>query len=551
MPLEPYSGPFGTPQLRHLLRRSLFGCSNGDLAHFNGTTMEAVVQELLTFTNDTTPPIKTYWGLNGTTPDPALLDPNVPFGSTWVTTLRDFTNDDITSNRIANFAWWRVGLMTHQDRNLREKLSLFWFNHMPNQAGDVFVPELLYDYDQLLRTHCKGNFRELMYEVSTSGAMLIYLNGYLNTATAPDENFAREVMELFTLGEGSGYSEQDVQTAARVLTGWSLRLQDSGQPIIPETTFYEVNHDTTNKTFSGFFNNTVIQGQSGPTAGATELNAFLDMVFAKEEVSLFICRELYRFFVHGEITAVVEADVIVPLADIFRANSGAPDQIRTVMHALLTSAHFYSVEVLCCMVKSPVDLVVGTVRMLDMPFPTPAQFEARYSAWRDVYYLIAFSGQQLLSPPNVAGWPAYYQYPQYDNLWMDTATFQARNFSMLGILYNGFTTDANMYQPESRDLVNKVDLMAVLAQFTDASDPNNAIAESADLLYCLPISQTVKDQLKTNFLLLGQSNDLYWTDAYDIYAADPNTTNMTAQLVPAILLWLYGEMVQAAEIHIH
>ena len=112
------------------------------------------------------------WGLNGTTPDPSLLDPNVPFGSTWVNTLRDFDDDDITGNRIANFAWWRTGLMTHQDRNLREKLALFWFNHMPNQAGDVFVPELIYDYDQLLRTHCKGNFRELMYEVSTSGAML-------------------------------------------------------------------------------------------------------------------------------------------------------------------------------------------------------------------------------------------------------------------------------------------------------------------------------------------------------------------------------------------
>lgn len=122
---------------------------------------------------------------------------------------------------------------------------------------------------------------------------------------------------------------------------------------------------------------------------------------------------------------------------------------------------------------------------------------------------------------------------------------------MLGLLYNGFNTDANMYQVQSRDLVNKVDLMAVLAQFADPSDPNNTITESADLLYNVPISQSVKDQLKTNFLLFGQANDLYWTDAYDIYAADPNTTNMTAQLVPAILLWLYGEMVQAAEIHIH
>lgn len=551
MPIEPYAGPFGTPQLRHLLRRSLFGCSNADLAHFSGYSLEQTVQELLTFTNNTTPPIKTYWGLNGGTPDPSLVDPDVPFGSTWINTARDFQDTDIATNRIANLIFWRTGLFVEQERNLREKLTLFWFNHMPNQAFEVFIPELQYTYDQLLRDKCMGNFRDLMYGVSTSGAMLVYLNGYLNTVAAPDENFARELMELFTLGEGSGYTEADVQAAARVLTGWSLLLEQAGQPIIPETTFYAVNHDTTDKTFSGFFNNTVIQGQSGAAAGPAEMNALLDMIFTKDEVSLFICREIYRFFVHAEITPTIEADVIVPLAELFRANASAPDQIRIVMHALLTSAHFYSVEVQACMIKSPADLVIGAIRMFDMPLPTPAQFEAQYAAWRDVYYLVDYAGQNLFNPPNVAGWPAYYQYPQYDNLWMDTATFPTRVNALLGILYSGFLTDDLMYQPASQNLTHKVDFMAVVAQFSNPSDPNVLVSETVDLLYNVPISQSVKDQLKTNYLLLGQQSDIYWSDAYDLYASDPNTTNMTAQLVPTILLWMYGEMAQAAEIHLH
>lgn len=552
MPIEQYTGPFNAPELRHLLRRTLFGCSSADIAHFAGMTLDGVVDELLTFTNDTTPPIKAYWGLNGNSPDPTLIDPDVPFGSTWVDVVRDpGLAVDPSTKRIESFASWRAGLLVHQDRNIREKLTLFWFNHMPVQAFQVFIPELLYTYDQLLRNNCMGNFRELIQQVSVDGAMLVYLNGYLNTVAAPDENYARELMELFTLGEGSGYLETDVQAAARVLTGWSVRQQVSGTPVLPEVYFRAFQHDTTDKQFSAFFSDTVIAGQSGANAGIDELNALLDMILAKEEVSLFICRELYRFFVHGEITASVEQEVIVPLAELFRDNAAAPDQMRIVLRALLTSAHFFSVEVRACMIKSPVDLVVGMMRTLDMPMPTPAQFEARYAVWIQVYYLVSYCSQELISPPNVAGWPAYYQYPSYDDIWMDSATLPARNDSMGGILYVGFSTAGNLYQPASQNLSFKVDLLAVVAQFSDPVDPNALVHDATELLFGVPVSQTVKNQLKTNFLLLGQMNDVYWSDAYELYVADPNTTNMTAQLVPSILLWMFTDMTGAAEIHLH
>lgn len=556
MPLTPYTGPFGKPELTHLLRRTLFGCTIADLAYFNGQTLDQVIDALLTFTNNTTPPVKTYWDLNGGNPDPNLIDPQVAFGATWVDTIRYGNTDveitELTSARVQSYMWWRTGLLVDQERNMREKLVLFWFNHMPTQPFTVFNPRTSYVYDQLLRDNCLGNFRQFIYNMSIDGAMLDYLNGRLNTNTAPDENYARELMELFTLGEGSGYTEEDVQAAARVLTGWTVKEDDGlGNIVLPYVQFRENKHETGDKQFSGFFNNTVIQGQSGPDAGSIELNALLDMILANEEASRFICRQIYRFFVHGEIDANTEATVIEPLAELFRDNISAPDQLRIVMRALLTSDHFFSASIRACMIMSPADLVIGTLRKLNIPMPTATQVEAQYLVWRDVYWLMSYGGQDLLDPPNVAGWPAYYQFPSFDNIWLDTATYPARRDILLGILYSGFVTPSDLYQPESSDLELKADLLALVAQFSDPTDPNVLVSEAADLFFAVPVSNGVKAQLKTNYLLFGQMSDVYWTDAYEIYAADPNTTDMTAQLVPSILLWLLLDMAGAAETQMH
>jgi len=552
MPIQPYTGPFGRAELAHLLRRSLFGCTNADLAHFEGRPLDQVVDELLTFGTTTTPPIKTYWVRAGGAPDPTAIDPNVPFGSTWVNTPTDpgaMPNPQV--QRIVSMLGWHTGMMVHQERNLREKLALFWFNHMPVEAVEVQEGILLYRYNQLLREHCGGNFRQLVQEVTLSGAMLIYLNGFLNTNQAPDENYARELMELFTLGEGTGYTEDDVRAAARVLTGWSIRFQNAGQPIVPETFFRSILHDSGNKQFSPFFSNRVVQGRTGASAGTAELSDLLDMIFQKEEVSRFVCRELYRFFSHTEVDAMVEQDVVEPLAEVFRTHAASPDQMRHVLRALLTSDRFFSEAVRGCMIKSPVDLVAGALRQYGMPFPDDTRFEAQNRMWQDVAGLFGYCGQDLLNPPNVAGWPAYYQLPQYDKMWMDTATFPARNLTLASILFNGLSTPNIMYQPQSRNLLMKADLVALVGGFTEPRDPNRLVADAAELLFTEPISQSVRDRLKTDYLLLGQASDHYWTDAYEAYVADPNTTDMTARLVPDMLLGLFLNMAGAAEIHQH
>ncbi len=549
MPVTPYSGTFGRAELKHLLQRCMFGATNADLAHFQGQSLGQVVDTLLTLNTVQTPPLKNYWTLNGSTPDPNQVDPNVPFGTTWVNTPH-VTSFVVNANvyRMYSFMSWRTGLMINQERSLLEKLVLFWYNHMPIQVSVVFNGLLHYGYDQLLRNHALGNFRQMMYAVTTDPCMLEALNGRLNTAAAPDENYARELMELYTLGEGSGYTESDVQAAARVLTGWTTREMLGNTPILPETYFVPENHTTTNKQFSGFFNNTVIQGQSGPNAGTTELNALLDMIFAKEEVSLFICRELYRFFVHGQISPQVENEVIVPLAELFRNNANAPDQMEIVLRALLTSADFFNVDNRACMMMGPADLIIGMIRKLKYTQPSEStQIEARYKMFLDAYYICVNCGQNLFDPPNVAGWPAYFQGPQYDELWLDTANYAARNFAVQGLIGQSFTTGNDYYQAASRNVQSAPRMMDILAEFSDPTDPNAVVAEAADMLYSIPISQAVRNNLKTNRLLLGQSSDTYWSDAYEIYAADPNTTNQTAQMVPNLFKFMLLDMAKAAE----
>src|SRR4051812_47350170 len=138
--------------------------------------------------------------------------------------------------------------------------------------------------------------------------MLRYLNGYLNTNTAPDENYGRELQELFTVGKGADnasplFSEADVKAAARVLTGWTLNINTNSAVFIPSR------HDTSNKPFSSYYNNTTVTGRTGTTAGDLELDDMLAMIFSNNDVALHICRKLYRWFVYYDIDAATETNV--------------------------------------------------------------------------------------------------------------------------------------------------------------------------------------------------------------------------------------------------
>ena len=363
--LTPYAGTFGTAELVHLLKRTLFGVKKADLEAFKNQTLSQVVATLLTAAPTPAPPINTY-------NDSTATDPNVPAGQTWVNA--PYGDGTINARRYVSFKAWWTGLMLNQNRSITEKMALFWHNHFATETVDITDARFVYKHHALLRSLSLGNFKTLVKEVTLDPAMLRYLNGYLNTKTAPDENYARELQELFTLGKGPGsqYTEDDVKAAARVLTGYRTDANTISAYFDP------TRHDTGIKQFSSFYGNAVITGKTG-AQGAGELDELLNMIFSKDEVSKYLCRKLYRFFVYYDIDEATEANVITPMANIFRQNNY---EIKPVLEALFKSEHFFDVLNRGCVIKSPIDFLVGHCREFGVVFPDPASdASSAYLMW--------------------------------------------------------------------------------------------------------------------------------------------------------------------------
>ena len=505
--LNPYTGPFTQTELQHLLKRTLFGASKSDLDYFAGKALPVVLSELL---NPAAvippPPIKEYTtSTSASTPDTAIA-----VGSTWV---GDLNNDGtVQSQRRASFKKWWMGLMINQDRSILEKMTLFWHNHFATEMNDVGNAQYIYRHHQLLRSNALGNFKTLTRAVTVDSAMLVYLNGQLNTRTAPDENYGRELQELFCCGKGpdSLYTEADVKAAARVLTGW--RNNNTTMTAYFDST----RHDTNPKAFSSFYNNTVIAGRSGATAGDIELDELLTMIFNVQEVAKYVCRRIYRWFVYYDIDASVEINIITPLANIFRSNNY---EIKPVLQALLQSQHFFDVLSRGCQIKSPVDLVVGMCREFLMAFQPASDYITNYAHWNYMVTWVSNMQQNIGDPPDVSGWKAYYQEPQFYQIWINSDTLPKRNQFTDTMIVTGYSFGGKRIQ---------VDGLALVQQLNTPADPNALINQLTSYLYRIDLSDASKTQLKRDILLSGQTSDHYWTDAWNLYISNPgNTANTT------------------------
>lgn len=529
--LEPYIGPWDFEQAAHLLRRVGFGVKKSDLDLLIGMTMEQAVNYVLNIVQpaaDDLPLNNYYFPGNGQDPEDGYDDPNVALGDTWVNA--DYDNA-AEGYRTESFRGWWFDKMLHDDASVREKMTLFWHNHFATQTESVFYGKVCYQHNKLLRDHCLGNFKTLTKEVTKNVMMLFYLNGYLNVKDAPDENYARELQELFTIGKDNPdhYTEEDVVQAARVLTGWTI---DSYLTDI-HTIFYGPNHDTGDKQFSAFYNNTVIQGQSGNTAGEAELDALLDMIFAKNEVAEYLCRKFYRWFVYYHIDATAEANVIQPLAQMFRSNGY---EIKPVIETLLKSTHFFDAVNKGCYIRTPVDIVLGSMRSFNMGIPSEIP-------WDDLvmkYILRNFmESQQMLpgDPPNVAGWQAYRQSPQYYRMWINSNTSRNRNFYVLAMFSGNLATS-----PTNILAFNPMDFAS---QFSDPGDPVKLIDDTLKLLLPQPLSATKKAFLKA-ILLSGLPSDSYWTVAWFDYVNNP-TDPMSVTVVKTRLTYMLANIMVLPE----
>ncbi len=492
--LTPYTGTWTIAEVKHLLRRTMLGATKADVNYFLGTGLAQAVTELLTPATAPAPPLYTY-----TT---TYNDPNVPFGSTWVNAP---VNLLANSYRVKSYRSWWISQLLNENRSIQEKMVLFWHNHFATETASVNDARYCYLHNTVLRQHAVGNFKDLTRAITLDPAMLKYLNGYLNSNNAPDENYGRELQELFTVGKDANgipyYSENDVQNAAKVLTGFRI---DSTNIV---SYFDSTRHDSTNKTFSAFYNNTVITGQAG-SAGANEVDDLLNMIFNTQQVAVFMCRKIYRYFMYYTIDAQIEADVIQPLANIFRTNNY---EIAPVLQALLQSEHFFDLANRGSLIKTPLDFTVALCRDFNVVFPASTLLEDQYTQWYKIHSQTQSMGQMLGDPPNVAGWPAYYQEPLYHELWINASTLPARNSFSDKMCNNGYASTNSLII---------LDLVTYTTTLDAADDPNLLIQEVIDRNLSEDVSQAIKDYLKA-FLLGGQISDSYWTSAWNDYLGMP------------------------------
>ena len=288
---------------------------------------------------------------------------------------------------------WRI--QTGNDlitEDLRGRLAFFWMNHFVTELEVYFYSPYLFQYYNALQTHALGNFKDFVHAIGINNTMLIYLNGFENTNATPNENYARELYELFTLGEGNGYTETDITETARALTGYN-HWSEPGAAI-----YFDVStHDTGSKT---------IFGQTG-NWGYTDV---INILFQERssEIANFICEKLYKFFVSPTVDAMVQQDIIAPLAQTLVSNNF---EMVPMLKQLFKSEHFFDEYATGVVIKSPMDIIFNFVKESTFYYDNPIMDAFLYYA--------TLMGQEIYDPPDVSGW-------QRDEDWISTATLTGR-----------------------------------------------------------------------------------------------------------------------------
>jgi len=475
----------------HLLRRCLFGIGHSDLSFFKDKTLNECMDALLKQSPAMPPPLQE---------DPEVTDPLVPEGKEWINA--PYENDMIDSRRRFQLKGWWTGNIINRDHSLTEKMTLFWHNHFVTEMEMVKDSRYSYRYAAMLRNHSLGNVKKLIREGTTNVAMLVYLNGNTNTKDAPNENYARELLELFTLGKGtdSKYTEADVRAAARVLSGWKDDKESIAVSFHPEL------HDENDKQFSSFFDNYIIKGKKG-AEGAKETDELIEMIFGQQETARFICRNLYRWFLTSGIDAQVEKNIIQPLAKLLVESNF---EIKPVLRALLSSEHFFDPAFRGCMVKSPVDFLVGMLRQFELQFPDNAALT--HLAYIHFHAEMLGLSMAVGDPPSVSGWLAYYQPPKFYQWWVNTYTLTFRS-KLVSSLSSAEGTPCN-------GTVLKFDLAGFVSKFENPADVNQLVSNCIHFLIPFKIGDDTFEKAKA-ILLSNQKNELYWTESWKKYTDKP------------------------------
>lgn len=541
--LNPLTTNLTRSQAAHLLRRATLGPTHTEISALAGQSVAAAVGALIQpISNLPNPPI-----------DPinneSFIDREEVNGAT---TEQPFLLQAYTS------IWWSKQLVNGTNL-LVEKMVLFLSQHFTTSADKVGVAFPLYYRNSLFRVFALGNFKTLAKKICRDYAMSVYLDGWTNRIGNPNENFAREFLELYTIGKGdligpgnyTTYTEDDVREAARVLTGFfpSGYLSDADVPAdIPietdpdtgfyHSTIYPVFHDFFPKTFSAAFQNTIItSGSNTVTDIENELDQFINMLFNQSATAEHIVRKLYRYFVYYDITDEIENDIIQPLAQTFMSSNY---ELAPVLTQLFRSQHFFDADGAAAskhniggIIKSPMELNIGLARYLNVDFNDDSNLVDHYYRLAVMNEFSNTLNQELFEAPEVAGWAAYHQAPFYNRNWISGTAIINRYTIMVYMLF-GFDVNGNQFE------IDYLNFTRNSGAISDPSDPNKVVDELTNDLYPFGVDAAKREILKAN--LTDGDVDYYWTQEWLNYI---NTNDDT--VVQPRLLSLYSAILQSPE----
>ena len=496
------NAPLGFKNAAHLLRRTTFGPTRNDIDLYSGYSVNQALAILLEEQPAVDPPLDVQTGENFVSPKPTGA------------------NSETSDLMNMTHAWW-FDLMRGSGNSIIDRMAWFYHTHFTTISSRINRGPAIYYQIKLFRYYALGNFKELCKKICYDNAMLVHLDGRLNDVGLPNENFAREFFELYTIGKGeqagpddyTTFTEHDVIEASKVLSGYNTDWDYGNIDVDTEVAMGIVrgsgnvasNHDASVKTFSARFQQTNIQpnemigDKATKEAALDELDQLVDMIFSQEAAARYICRRLYRFFVYYEITEEIETDIIGPLAQTFIA---ADFEMVPVLEQLFRSTHFYDTDNGTevddnrgGIIKSPLEVVLGALRFfkIDLPDQTNS-LDSYYEANYDLLRKLNNQGLNFYEPFEVAGYRAYHQTPAFNRNWI-TGNNLARRYQISSDLLLG-------YNNENDEVLYKLDILTYCqSEGIDLEVPQTIVQYFVDYMLPEDITQERFDYFKSTLLV--------------------------------------------------
>ena len=565
--LNPFEGALGSRLAKHLLRRATFNISQQRIDQFAAYNVDQAISQLLApSVKNLNQPI--HYVNGGLTQPAPWINDDPEYGAV-------NENNSSGAQRLNNFldGWWMDE--ARRDTSLRSKMTYFLFTNLTAPQKDNGKSSYYYDYLMLLEHFCLSNWKELIFQVSINPRMLEFLNNDLNTKGLVNENYARELLELYTIGVGKplyiddngnvafdgdplNYSETiDIPEVARILTGWRFDKNDRpGMPLngtengnLPTGYALPDEHDFGAKQLSEYFDNYPIDAFD--TTGKTdsekkaqmesELRGLIDKILGEDETAKYICRKLYRFFVSRNITEEIEDDIIVPLAATFRTNYN----LSEVITQLLKSKHFYDAddtdpadEIIGGLIKSPLELLLQTITLLNFPVPDPiTKGELHYKVFYEntiIKKFLDISAQPIFGDVNTppAGFPAHYSSPNFDKSWFNSSTIIPR-YNICKIVFFKGNFDFNPGNFIKEVVPNPSDPEEIVNVLTDMMFPETPTLERKQYF----IDTFLFDD--GSLLQEGDEKYYYWNSLWSDYLSGKksNTVHSILESLIEALIW--------------